>query len=228
MGAGAGLYRKVADSDDNTLILKCDGQYRKKGVHYLQFSLDKPNGNYINEGKGYWETEHIKTFPVRWEDEIDHNEMDIRAMNKAKKLFPNNNIVWKEDYYQSHQPIQDGLWSGIKKLFGGGKRRGLDAEYEVGDKIKFERRNGQNANGVIENVYYNDEEGGIDYGVRSTRSTDNIVVPQENIIDSHAASVLTRCFPSANPDKIADFIMDGWNARLSDSANVRNFKRLTI
>jgi hypothetical protein len=95
----------------------------------------------------------------------------------------------------------------------------------VGDKIKFERRNGQNANGVIENVYYNEEDGGIDYGVRSTRSTDNIVVPEENIVDSYAVSVLVRNFPNASADKIADFVADSWNPRLSDRVNVRRFEK---
>lgn len=89
--------------------------------------------------------------------------------------------------YRKVQRVDDGLFDGIKKLFGGGKkkrRKNSDPEHDVGDKIKFERRNGQNANGVIENVYYNEEDGGIDYGVCSTRSTDNIVVPEENVMDS--------------------------------------------
>jgi len=91
----------------------------------------------------------------------------------------------KRMYRISDNRVDDGLWSGIKKLFGG---RNDEAEYEVGDKIKFERKSGQNANGVIENVYHNEEEGGIDYGVRSTRSADNIVVPEENIVDSRQVS----------------------------------------
>lgn len=133
--------------------------------------------------------------------------------------------------YRKVQRVDDGLFDGIKKLFGGGKkkrRKNSDPEHDVGDKIKFERRNGQNANGVIENVYYNEEDGGIDYGVRSTRSTDNIVVPEENVMDSHKVSVLCDYFPKANPDDIADFIADGWNNRLSAKDNVRKFRRLMI
>lgn len=89
----------------------------------------------------------------------------------------------KRMYRMSDTQINDGLWSGIKKFFSGKSRDDNDPEYSVGDKIKFERRNGQNASGVIENVYRNEEDGGVDYGVRSTRSTDNIVVPEESIIN---------------------------------------------
>lgn len=129
--------------------------------------------------------------------------------------------------YRKVQRVDDGLFDGIKKLFGGKKKRrkNSDLEHNVGDKIKFERRNGQNANGVIENIYYNEEDGGIDYGVRSTRSTDNIVVPEENIVDSHAVSVLVRNFPTASANKIADFVADSWNPRLSDRVNVRRFEK---
>jgi hypothetical protein len=130
--------------------------------------------------------------------------------------------------YRKVQRVDDGLFDGIKKLFGGGKkkrRKNSDPEHDVGDKIKFERRNGQNANGVIENVYYNEEDGGIDYGVRSTRSTDNIVVPEENVMDSHAVSVLVRNFPNASANRIASFVADSWNPRLSDRVNVRRFEK---
>ena len=129
--------------------------------------------------------------------------------------------------YRMTQRVDDGLRDVIKSIFGGGKKKrkkNSDPEHEVGDKIKFERRNGQNANGVIENVYYNEEDGGIDYGVRSTRSTDNIVVPEENIVDSHAVDVLVRNFPNASVNKIASFVADSWNPRLTDKMNIRRFE----
>lgn len=134
--------------------------------------------------------------------------------------------------YRKYEPVSDGLWSGIKKLFGGGKKKSgatYSSEYEEGDRIKFERTNGKKATGIVRNVYWNNTEGAVDYGVQSSVTLDDIVVPEEAIVsDSHKASVLCDYFPNANPNDIADFIADGWNNRLSDSANVRKFKRLTI
>lgn len=131
--------------------------------------------------------------------------------------------------YRRNEPIQDGLWSGIKKLFGGGKKKNqnIDSEYEEGDRIKFQRTNGKNATGIIQNVYWNDAEGGVDYGVQSSITLDDIVVPEERIIgDSQKVSVLCDYFPKANPNDIANFITDGWNNRLSVKDNVRKFRRL--
>lgn len=88
--------------------------------------------------------------------------------------------------YRKVKRVDDGLWSGIKKLFGGGKKKSqnIDSEYEEGDRIKFQRTNGKNATGIIQNVYWNDAEGDVDYGVQSSITLDDIVVPEENIIDS--------------------------------------------
>ena len=132
--------------------------------------------------------------------------------------------------YRKNEPIQDGLWSGIKKLFGGGKKpQSVSGEYEQGDRICFQRANGKNATGIVQNVYWNSEDNAVDYGVQSSVTLDDIVVPEEAVIgDSQKVSVLCDYFPKANPNDIADFIADGWNNRLSVNDNVRKFRRLMM
>lgn len=101
-------------------------------------------------------------------------------------------MIQKNRMYRiSDNKVQDGLWDGIKRFFGGSdkpkeqrKKGKYNPEYEAGDTIKFKRQNGQSANGLVTNVYQNMEEGGIDYGVKTSKSVDNVVVPEENIIDS--------------------------------------------
>lgn len=135
----------------------------------------------------------------------------------------------KNRLYRKSEPIQDGIWSGLKRLFGKKKKQNFDSEYKEGDRIKFQRSNGQKATGIVENVYWNNEDGAVDYGVQSSITLDDIVVQEEAIVeDSHKVSVLCDYFPNANPDDIADFIADGWNDRLSDNDNVRKFRRLMI
>lgn len=134
--------------------------------------------------------------------------------------------------YRRNEQIQDGLWSGIKRLFGRKKGQNFESEYKEGDRIKFQRSNGQKATGIVENVYWNNEDGAVDYGVQSSITLDDIVVQEESIIndvtDSQKVSILCNYFPKANPDDIADFIADGWNNRLSAKDNVRKFRRLMI
>ena len=99
-------------------------------------------------------------------------------------------MIQKDRMYRiSNNKVQDGFWDGLKRFFKGEekverKKGRYNPEYEAGDKIKFQRQNGQDANGLITNVYQNMEEGGIDYGVKTSKSVDNVVVPEENIIDS--------------------------------------------
>ena len=87
--------------------------------------------------------------------------------------------------YRMNQ-VQDGLWDGIKRFFGGGNRqvesRDVETDYEQGDRIRFRRQNGQKATGIIENVYWNEDEQAVDYGVHSSITLDNVVVPEENVI----------------------------------------------
>lgn len=90
-----------------------------------------------------------------------------------------NRLYRKTDYYK----VEDGLFSGLRKLFGRDKkeRRDFKSNYNVGDRIKFERQDGRNATGVVESVYYNNQDNAVDYGVHTSGTLDNIVVPEENI-----------------------------------------------
>ena len=102
-------------------------------------------------------------------------------------------------YRISDNKVQDGLWDSIKRLFKGEDKKKVERgkgrynpEHEAGDTIKFKRQNGQTANGLVANVYQNMEEGGIDYGVKTSKSVDNVVVPEENIIDSRKQKRMYR------------------------------------
>lgn len=102
-------------------------------------------------------------------------------------------------YRISDNKIEDGFWNGVKRvLFGGGndnRRDGSRTKHRQGDRIRFERSNGKKASGTIENIYKNEEDGGIDYGVRSSITLENIVVPDENVLeDSKQNNVKNRMY----------------------------------
>ena len=88
--------------------------------------------------------------------------------------------------YRTQQRLDDGLWEGIKRLFGGGDKdkgrtRDRDAEPEKGDEIVFERASGSKDYDTVESVFKNLTDKGRDYGVKVKGSKDNIVVPEENV-----------------------------------------------
>ena len=113
---------------------------------------------------------------------------EVRAYRQSNGQTPDI-ADSKRMYRMSENQIKDGFWDGVKRFFnGGGNRkvesREIDTDYEQGDRIRFQRANGQKATGVVENVYWNEDENSIDYGVHSSITLDNVVVPEENIIDS--------------------------------------------
>jgi hypothetical protein len=202
------MYR-MSDSAGKDLVVTC---YATTGNRYV-YEIGEPNYKTVKndyydidreydkimgtdtarENRTYLDVNVLSTHTLK----NTGGDSDEKAFEMFREEFPDCNIYWKGEYEQTHPyngQISDGLWSGIKKFFSGNSREGAEPEYEVGDKIKFERRSGQNANGVIENVYKNEEDGGIDYGVRSTRSTDNIVVPEESIIDNSRRGVRDRMY----------------------------------
>ena len=192
------MYR-MSDSAGKDLVVTCcvtSGNrcvYEIGEPHYETVKNDDRimGTDTAQENKTYLDVNVLSTHTLK-----DTGNSDEKAFEMFRKEFPDCNIYWKGDYEQTHPyngQISDGrFWNNVKRLFGGGRNN--DPEYEVGDKIKFERKSGQNANGVIENVYHNEEEGGIDYGVRSTRSADNIVVPEESIVDNRCTTIKDRMY----------------------------------
>lgn len=112
---------------------------------------------------------------------------DLRAYRQSNGQSSEIPDSANKRMYRMNQ-VQDGLWDGIKRFFGGGNRqvesRDVETDYEQGDRIRFQRQNGQKATGIVENVYWNEDEQDVDYGVKSSITLDNVVVPEENIIDS--------------------------------------------
>jgi len=76
--------------------------------------------------------------------------------------------------------VEDGLLDGLKKLlFGGGKEK---TAYSKGDRIKFERENGQRASGIILGALVDLNDKSICYAVQSSATLDPVVVDEDNII----------------------------------------------
>jgi hypothetical protein len=76
--------------------------------------------------------------------------------------------------------VEDGLLDGLKKLlFGGGKEKTV---YSKGDRIKFERENGQKASGIILGALVELNDKSICYAVQSSVTLDPIVVSEDSII----------------------------------------------
>ena len=114
---------------------------------------------------------------------------EVLAYRQTNGQTPTNGVSdsKKRMYRMSENHVNDGLWDGIKRFFNGdGNRkvesREINTDYEQGDRIRFQRANGQKATGIVENVYWNEDENSIDYGVHSSITLDNVVVPEENII----------------------------------------------
>ncbi len=116
-------------------------------------------------------------------DDFINEVLAYRQSNGQSSEIPDS--ANNKRMYRMNQ-VQDGLWDGIKRFFGGGNRqvesRDVETDYEQGDRIRFRRQNGQKATGIVENVYWNEDEQAVDYGVHSSITLDNVVVPEENVI----------------------------------------------
>ena len=95
---------QIKDTEDNdTLILSYAGEYRKKGVFYSMYFLDSTAEYQANkEREYYWENEHTKTISIREMEGSEGLDWQVKineiAMDRARKLYPNNTIVWGENY----------------------------------------------------------------------------------------------------------------------------------
>lgn len=120
------------------------------------------------------------------EQKRDRLSVKENGMKYDDYLKSKNNIMdnTKNRMYRTQERDDDGLWDGIKRLFGGGKdsdKKNRNVEPEKGDEIVFKRASGSKDYGTVESVFKNMTDKGRDYGVKVKGSKDNIVVPGENV-----------------------------------------------
>ena len=95
-------------------------------------------------------------------------------------------MIQKNRMYRiSDDKVKDGLFNW---LFGGNedgkkKKRKHFEDLDEGDKIIFKRASGSKDYGVVQSVFKNLGDKGIEYGVKVKGSKDNIVVPEEKITE---------------------------------------------
>lgn len=123
--------------------------------------------------------------------------------------------------------VEDGLLDGLKKLlFGGGKEK---TAYSKGDRIKFERENGQRASGIILGALVDLNDKSICYAVQSSATLDPVVVDEDSIIGKNNKG--DKKSRGGDRDRDRDDRTDrssrsGRSRWVDDSKKVNNMRRL--
>ena len=122
--------------------------------------------------------------------------------------------------------VEDGLLDGLKKLlFGGGNK--VKTKYSKGDRIKFERENGQRASGIILGLLVDVSDKELCYVVQSSAVLDPIVVDEDSIIGKNNKGDKKSRGGDRDRDERTDRSSRSGRSRwVDDSKNVNNMRRL--